>query len=813
MASSSGFWWVYKLWFILILIFILIAQGFLEFTMESDSVGTESTGHHSESEYSPLLSRANKSEIFLPQISDDMVSYIIITPSNLTKILEPLATWKTKSGVPAKIFTIDGPDGIYSKFPDGDNAAKIHDFLSSMHENNSKLEWVLLVGDEDIIPSRRVFVNAKDPYGLDDYYYSDYYYAGLNNSWDQDGDGVYGEQKGDVNWRADLYVGRLPVNNASEANIAVNKILKYETEPEIGQWMRNASFWSGLLDAPNNLSAYEGYKDNAIKVTNKILNYVPKKMTINHLYDYNQLQGGFYSFDDDTLTKKNVKSDFNSGQTIISFAGQAYYTGDELAHYYDVAGLEGVPDGFGSLYSYNDGKYSTNGNKLPLMYLSTCSVNFTEPDDSNLEQLITAKDGGVIGLIGNSGKSYRGETENGSSYGNWWLNEHFWELFFNGIYQPGKCLYKLKEKYVMEVIYFDPPYLEMTVANLVGYNLLGDPEIDIWTDVPGNLNLTSSIILDETHKLKVMVTNDSGNTVENARVCVYNSEVYEYQVTDSDGFAMLDFDPRLTGELEVIVTAHNFLPFSTTFNYENKPPVMKELPDLELDEDTILEDAIIFEDYISDPDNTINQTKITITNISTLDVEVWVDRFNVLQVRPPPNWNGVITGVVNVSDGVSSVERPLKITVHPMNDAPKINEIGTQRINVSAIFEYSVNAWDIDNDELTYSDDSNMFDIDSKSGLIKFKTKNSQVGKHEVNITVSDGNSSTWIIFTLDIIADEDDGFWAIYWFPVAVIIGFIIFVILVLVVSSIQERKRKAEDDKKQTKSKPKSKASSKKK
>jgi hypothetical protein len=801
MAHSSGFWWIFKLWLNVILILFLIAQGFSGLSLDPDSVGIENTDYHSESEFSTQFTRANETEINPPQISDEMLSYVIITPSNLTKTIEPLAAWKTKSGVPAKIFTVDGPNGIYSNYPEGDNAAKIHDFLTSMHENNSNLEWVLLVGDEDIIPSRRVFVNAKDPYGLDDYYYSDHYYAGLNNSWDQDSDGIYGEQKGDVNWRADLFVGRLPVNNISEAESAINKILKYETEPETGQWMKNASFWSGLLDAPNNLSAYQNYKDNAVKVTNKVLPHVPNQMTVTHRYDYNQLQGGFYSFNDDTLTKKNIKNDFNSGQTIVSFAGQAYYTGDELAHYFDVAGLEGVPDGFGSLYSYNDGKYSTNGNKLPLMYLSTCSVNFTEPDDSNLEQLITAPDGGVIGLIGNSGKSYR------------WLNEHFWELFFNGTYQPGKCLYKLKEKYVMEVIYFDPPYLQMTVANLVGYNLLGDPEIDIWTNTPGNLNLSSSIILDESHKLKVIVTNDSGNTVENARVCVYNSEVYEYQVTDSDGSAVLDFDPRLTSELEVTVTAHNFLPFISTFNYENKPPVLKELPELELDEDTILEDAIIFKDYISDPDNTINQTKITISNLSTLDVEVWVDRFNVLQIRPPPNWNGVITGKINVSDGVSSVERPLRITVNPVNDAPKVNEIAPQSVNVSEVFEYQANAWDIDNDELTYSAETNLFDIDSESGLVKFRAKDKNVGKHEINISVSDGNTSAWVIFTLEIVAEEEDNFWAIYWFPAAVILGFIIFVIVVLIVSNIQERKRKADVDKKQTKPKPKSKAPSKKK
>jgi hypothetical protein len=173
----------------------------------------------------------------------------------------------------------------------------------------------------------------------------------------------------------------------------------------------------------------------------------------------------------------------------------------------------------------------------------------------------------------------------------------------------------------------------------------------------------------------------------------------------------------------------------------------------------------------------------------------------------------VITGKINVSDGVSSAERPLRITVNPVNDAPKVNEIAPQSVNVSEVFEYQANAWDIDNDELTYSVETNLFDIDSESGLVKFRAKDKNVGKHEINISVSDGNTSAWVIFTLEIVAEEEDNFWAIYWFPVAVILGFIIFVIVVLIVSNIQERKRKADVDKKQTKPKPKSKAPSKKK
>jgi hypothetical protein len=772
---------------------------------ESFQVPAVEESRNSNFEYTVLDLNSAPNQI--TNVTDQDVVYAIICPSNLTNVVEPLAAWKTQKGVPAKIYTTDGPEGIYASFPDGDNATKIHDFLTILHENNSNLEWVLLVGDEDIIPSRQVFVNASDPFGLDDFYYSDQYYAGLNNSWDQDNDGIYGEQKGDVGWHADLYVGRLPVNNASEAKLAVDKIIQYETSPTVGNWMRNATFWSGLLDGPNNASAYDSYKDNAIKVTNKILPMVPEHMNINHLYDYNELEGGNYSTEGDTLYHLSGKSSFYSGHSFISFAGQAYYTGDELAHYFEPTGQASAPDGFGPLFSYNDAKYSTNGAKLPFLYLSTCSVNFAETDDSNLEVLLTAKNGGVIGLIANSGKTYRGETEDGSSYGNWWLKEHFWEMFFNGTAQPGKILYELKIRYNMEVIYTGVPYIEMAVANLVGYNYLGDPELSIWTDTPKTLKFESSIHFDETHKLLVQITNQSGSPVNNARVCVFNTEEYAYAVTNSTGHALLALDPRLTSELNATITAHNYLPLTGQFSYENQPPKLLPIPDLVLEEDTELLEVVNLTNFIFDPDNTINQLDIEISEVTAPEANVWVDISNKINVRPSVNWYGEAEVTILVFDGIAYVWDSFTVTVLPVNDAPLVNLMSDQTVNAGETFKYQINAFDIENDKLSYSDDSKMFEIDPDSGYIKFKAENDDVGKHLITITVSDGTNSSNVNFTLVVEKSDEVDFWSIYWFPVVVIIGTITVIGIILGMSSTEEEEtdKKKDNDKAKGKSKAK--------
>jgi hypothetical protein len=724
-----------------------------------------------------LDTRTTPSNILPPAVNDDTVIYAIICPENLSSALEPLVNWKTQKGVPAKIYTTNGPDGIYLNFTNGDNATKIHEFLDSLHENNTDLQWLLLVGDEDLIPSRRVFVNASELYGLDDFYYTDHYYAGLNNSWDQDGDGIYGEQKGDVNWQADLYVGRLPVNNIGQTEMIVNRIIKYETSPVLGTWLKNATLWSGLLDGPNNETAYQAYKDNAKKVTDKIISILPEYMNVNLLYDYDELEPGNYTFENDILDHKKARESYYSGNSILSFAGQAYYTGDELAHYLDITGKSAAPDGFGSLFSYNDARFAVNGEKLPLVYLSTCSVDFSETDDSNLEQLLTSPSGGAIGLIGNTGKSYRGETLNGSSYGNWWLNEHFWRLFFNDTAQPGKCLYQLKEKYVWDVIRPGVPYIEMAVANLVGYNLLGDPEINIWTDEPKTMIFNFSLVTNDGYKLGITVNDRTGEPVENALVCVYSSSEYQYTRTTEAGLGVLDLDPRTTGELQITITANNHLPLSSNLTYLNQAPEFGIINDIIMDEDKIMEDYIDLRLYVNDPDTNFEDLEFNVLDISDSNITVRIDSSKNLDVLPYLNWFGEANVILQVFDGIDSDETSFNITVKNVNDPPEINDVmENQDLKVGDYYRYKVIASDIDDNELKFSDNTDLFNINEKTGEIKYKALEGDVGEHEISIFVSDGNASTTMTFKITV--RSESSFLEEWSVPLIIIIGAAIVII-----------------------------------
>ena len=86
------------------------------------------------------------------------------------------------------------------------------------------------------------------------------------------------------------------------------------------------------------------------------------------------------------------------------------------------------------------------------------------------------------------------------------------------------------------------------------------------------------------------------------------------------------------------------------------------------------------------------------------------------------------------------------------NQAPVVQPIGYKIAFVGREFNLKVNATDPDGDPLTYSDNTNLFDIDPSTGLISFTPKESDVGLYKIKIAASDGNLEDTSILTLRII-------------------------------------------------------------
>jgi hypothetical protein len=97
------------------------------------------------------------------------------------------------------------------------------------------------------------------------------------------------------------------------------------------------------------------------------------------------------------------------------------------------------------------------------------------------------------------------------------------------------------------------------------WNLLGDPELNVWTSQPQELTVTHDTLIPLQPTNYPVGVECSGTPVSQALVCVMmDSTVYTYGYTDNTGWVTLSFTPQHTGTLQVTVTAHNYFPYEGT---------------------------------------------------------------------------------------------------------------------------------------------------------------------------------------------------------------------------------------------------------
>jgi hypothetical protein len=88
-----------------------------------------------------------------------------------------------------------------------------------------------------------------------------------------------------------------------------------------------------------------------------------------------------------------------------------------------------------------------------------------------------------------------------------------------------------------------------------------------------------------------------------------------------------------------------------------------------------------------------------------------------------------------------------------LNGKPRFSTIPNKEIAHNSLFITQINAYDPNNDTLIYSENSQLFDINNKTGIIEFTPNISQVGTHQVLLGVNDNVTgctySDETIFTL----------------------------------------------------------------
>lgn len=158
----------------------------------------------------------------------DTYDLLIITSQDMKPAFAALESFHNSRGMLTQINTTAD---IGSNDP-GD----VRDYIRDAYMNDG-IEYVLLGGDDDILPARGLYgaVNTGDGLEQDSSIPSDLYFGCLDGPFDYNGNGVYGEY-GDggpnnqsVDLVAEVHVGRAAVSNIGEAQRFVSKTIRYLT--------------------------------------------------------------------------------------------------------------------------------------------------------------------------------------------------------------------------------------------------------------------------------------------------------------------------------------------------------------------------------------------------------------------------------------------------------------------------------------------------------------------------------------------------------------------------------------------------------
>jgi hypothetical protein len=323
--------------------------------------------------------------------------HVTITSSALSASFAPLTSFLfTYLGLHDTVVTTEY---IYSSQSGRDNAEKVRNFIKYAYQN-WQTTYVLLGGDVEVVPQRKTYPGQVS--GQNDTIPCDLYFSGLDGDWDANGNSVFGEMGDNVDMGPDVYVGRAPVSNATEAARFVSKTIAYGSG---GSSHRQKVLLTGFDLDTNNTHGQTtmDYYDN---------NYINSPFTCKKVYDS---QGG------------------NHRDSILNCLNQGYHYFIHIDHG-NATSLGAGYKMHGWLLTNSDMSALTNGfDKLSVFMSTACLVGAFDQSDCVMEAFMNAANGGGVATMSNSrsGWYYRGENPQVS------LSAAFLEKFVARVFSHG----------------------------------------------------------------------------------------------------------------------------------------------------------------------------------------------------------------------------------------------------------------------------------------------------------------------------------------------------------------------------------------
>lgn len=478
--------------------------------------------------------------------NDRKLSYLIITNDSLKPTFQELADWKTSKGVNAKVLTTEE---IYGDYTGSTSPIKIKKAIRECWVNNrlnlnpfrSKLEYVLLGGDVNIVPSQMCLIKCNIDPSNSKHTPSDWFYGTLideNVSWDKNSNGEAGEVEDNIDLGASVIVSRLPASNIQEAQNMVERIIHYEKTPSTENWKDNILMCGALLDTIQTISgASDAEIEGNITYLGSIAPYWDGERF--RLYDtVSDLEGEPpYKFLIDNFQEEmekgysfiNVDTHGNEFQLRMGWDPNA--PSPSLHHsYYDVGCAESL---------------NNSGNSV--FITCACSTNAFDEDKCLSEAFMRNPNSGILSYIGPSREGWLVEDSMYTHQFNRQLYRNFFESWQQ---QIARGFMKAKNNLVGYCNNYNEPWRWIFLSE----NILGDPEMPIYLSKPkcmnGKLEFTYQSADDDVY---------IRDTVGHCEICVMSRDDNgdSLYVTHSDTFGFQD----VTSELSFCITSADYIPY------------------------------------------------------------------------------------------------------------------------------------------------------------------------------------------------------------------------------------------------------------
>lgn len=211
-----------------------------------------------------------------------------------------------------------------------------------------------------------------------------------------------------------------------------------------------------------------------------------------------------------------------------------------------------------------------------------------------------------------------------------------------------------------------------------------------------------------------------------------------------------------------------------TVSNVNDPPTLSPITSQVLTEDVYFSLTILAEDVDS------GEFLIFSDNTSLFDINPLT---GVIAFTPVNADAGSYTVNISVADSEGGLDfQSILFVVNNENDVPSLGPLWDFVSIIDETFTYDVEYSDEDHgDDITFSDDTELFDIDAESGEISFTPGKEDAGTHHVTITVTDDegeSDSTTVTFTiLEKTGDKEPDDNSV-WILLAIVIGLIALVV-----------------------------------